>query len=97
LGKDLPEGSIIIVLGSILLFRFCVEDVFRNVNQPVAKLNFSIQKDYILGVDLTMDDVFGVKVVDTLEERGECIDKLIFSKKLLIEGSFAILQFSHHI
>jgi hypothetical protein len=97
LGKDLSEGSIIIELGSILLFRFFVEGVFWNVNQPVAKLNLSIQKDYVLGVDLTMDDVFRVEVIDTLEERGECIDKLIFSKKLLIEGSFAVLQFSYHV
>ena len=60
MGKDLPEGSIIIKLGSVLLFRFGIEDVFRNVNEPVTELDLSVEEDDVLGMDLTVDKVFGV-------------------------------------
>ena len=46
---------------------------------------------------MAVHQVLIVEVVNAIENGAECIDQFIFSKKLLIEGPFAVLQFNHHV
>lgn len=97
MGKYLPKSKVVIGFGSILLFRFSVVDVFRNVDKPVSEFDFSIEKYDILGMDLCMDEILSVKVICALKERGKCVDEFIFGKQLPVEGAFAVLQFNYHV